>query len=187
MTDQATLAQNKAARPDVSTWLTANAGSGKTRVLTDRVARLLLRGVLPQNILCLTYTKAAASEMQNRLFKTLGSWAMLDDASLARALEALGEAAPKDLGKARTLFAAAIEAPGGLKIQTIHSLCSIILRQFPLEAGVTPNFQEIDDAGKKQVVDHCLEALAVAHPDRLELTAKEHPGIPRFRLLKVVC
>ncbi len=176
MTDQATLAQNKAARPDVSTWLTANAGSGKTRVLTDRVARLLLRGVLPQNILCLTYTKAAASEMQNRLFKTLGSWAMLDDASLARALEALGEAAPKDLGKARTLFAAAIEAPGGLKIQTIHSLCSIILRQFPLEAGVTPNFQEIDDAGKKQVVDHCLEALAVAHPDRLELTAKEHPS-----------
>ena len=73
MTDDATLRQVEAARPDRSTWLSANAGSGKTRVLTDRVARLLLDGVLPEHVLCLTYTKAAASEMQNRLFRRLGA------------------------------------------------------------------------------------------------------------------
>ena len=85
----ATLRQITAADPGRSTWLTANAGSGKTRVLTDRVARLLLDGVEPQRILCLTYTKAAASEMQNRLFRRLGEWAMLDDAPLGLALAAL--------------------------------------------------------------------------------------------------
>ena len=87
--NDATLAQMNAARPDASTWLAANAGSGKTRVLTDRVARLLLDNVDPQNILCLTYTKAAASEMQNRLFKRLGEWAMLPDAKLRDDLFAL--------------------------------------------------------------------------------------------------
>ena len=77
--DEATKRQIDASEPDRSTWLSANAGSGKTKVLTDRVARLLLDGVDPQNVLCLTYTKAAASEMQNRLFKRLGEWAMLPD------------------------------------------------------------------------------------------------------------
>ena len=70
--NEATEKQVRAARPNHSTWLSANAGSGKTRVLTDRVARLLLEDVQPQHILCLTYTKAAASEMQNRLFQRLG-------------------------------------------------------------------------------------------------------------------
>ena len=88
--DDATARQIKAARPDASTWLAANAGSGKTRVLTDRVARLLLDGVEPQHILCLTYTKAAASEMQNRLFRRLGEWAMRGNADLTDSLEELG-------------------------------------------------------------------------------------------------
>ena len=146
--DAATLRQITAARPDQSTWLSANAGSGKTRVLTDRVARLLLEGVDPQNILCLTYTKAAASEMQNRLFKRLGGWAMLPDADLIAALSKLGHEGPADqtaLQQARRLFASAIETPGGLKIQTIHSFCSTLLRRFPLEAGVTPQFTEMED------------------------------------------
>ena len=90
MTNDATRNQNAAADPAFSTWLSANAGSGKTRVLTDRVARLLLRGVAPQNILCLTYTTAAASEMQNRLFQRLGKWTMLDDAALRDDLVTLG-------------------------------------------------------------------------------------------------
>ncbi|MFV0514574.1 MAG: double-strand break repair helicase AddA [Jhaorihella sp.] len=140
--------QIQAARPDVSTWLTANAGSGKTRVLTDRVARLLLEDVQPQNILCLTYTKAAAGEMQNRLFRRLGEWAMLDDATLADRLADLGIGArlePDRLAYARTLFARAIETPGGLKIQTIHSFCASLLRRFPLEAGVSPQFTEMED------------------------------------------
>ena len=86
--------QIQAARPDMSTWLAANAGSGKTRVLTDRVARLLLDGTDPQKILCLTYTKAAAGEMQNRLFARLGAWAMSPDASLRDALQEMGVPGP---------------------------------------------------------------------------------------------
>ena len=137
--DEATTAQITAANPASSTWLSANAGSGKTRVLTDRVARLLLQDVPPERILCLTYTKAAASEMQNRLFKRLGEWAMKPDADLRGELLHLGMEAgaltPALLSHARTLFARAIETPGGLKIQTIHSFCSAVLRRFPLEAG----------------------------------------------------
>ena len=121
--DDATQRQVEAANPAKSTWLAANAGSGKTRVLTDRVARLLLDGVMPQNILCLTYTKAAASEMQNRLFRRLGRWTMLNNNDLLDELLALGiesSLSSQDINQARTLFARAVEAPGGLKIQTIH-------------------------------------------------------------------
>lgn len=146
--NDATIAQIKAARPDRSTWLSANAGSGKTRVLTDRVARLLLENVQPQHILCLTYTKAAASEMQNRLFKRLGEWAMQPDGLLREQLSELGLQGyiqGETLANARRLFARAIEAPGGLKIQTIHSFCSSLLRRFPLEARVAPQFTEMDD------------------------------------------
>ena len=144
----ATLRQQDAAHPMQSTWLSANAGSGKTRVLTDRVARLLLEDVEPQHILCLTYTKAAASEMQNRLFQRLGAWAMLDNDTLRIELAELGVTkvpTVEDLRHARTLFARAIETPGGLKIQTIHSFCASLLRRFPLEAGVSPQFTEIED------------------------------------------
>ncbi|MEL0438340.1 double-strand break repair helicase AddA [Phycobacter sp. K97] len=186
--DAASEAQFRAARPDASTWLAANAGSGKTKVLTDRVARLLLRGVQPQHILCLTYTKAAASEMQNRLFQRLGEWAMLGDTELAAALEELGAsdvAHGEGLAQARTLFARAIETPGGLKIQTIHSFCSSLLRRFPLEAGVSPQFAEMEDRAatllRAEIVEdiargpeaHLVDALArhVAGSDFDELTA----------------
>ena len=160
MTDTATKAQIDAAAPFQSTWLSANAGSGKTRVLTNRVARLLLLGTDPRNILCLTYTKAAASEMQNRLFATLGSWAMLEDSALRKALSDLGETPPDDLSKARTLFARAIEAPGGLRIQTIHALCASILRQFPLEGGVSPQFREMDDPSQVALIEGVLDDLS---------------------------
>lgn len=146
--DAATQRQVDAADPQTSTWLSANAGSGKTRVLTDRVARLLLEGVSPQNILCLTYTKAAAAEMQNRLFQRLGAWAMMPDTALRAELNTLGVDWTVDanqLSKARTLFARAIETPGGLKIQTIHSFCAGVLRRFPLEAQVSPQFREMEE------------------------------------------
>ncbi|MFU8864310.1 MAG: double-strand break repair helicase AddA [Rhodobacterales bacterium] len=161
--DDATERQVQAARPDSSTWLSANAGSGKTRVLTDRVARLLLSGVEPQHILCLTYTKAAASEMQNRLFKRLGSWAMLPDDRLRHALRDLGidGAIPDDsIRQARTLFARAIETPGGLKIQTIHSFCASLLRRFPLEARVTPQFTEMEDHAAKRLRAEIVQTMA---------------------------
>ena len=150
--DPASARQLAAARPEISTWLSANAGSGKTKVLTDRVARLLLNGVLPEHILCLTYTKAAASEMQNRLFERLGAWSMRADAALRDELQQLGLETELDaamLRKARTLFARAIEAPGGLKIQTIHSFCAALLRRFPLEAGVSPQFHEMDERASR--------------------------------------
>ena len=159
----ATRAQHAAADPAASTWVSANAGAGKTRVLTDRVARLLLDRVDPQNILCLTYTKAAASEMQNRLFARLGAWAMRDDAALRDDLAGLGIARDLDadeLAHARTLFARAIETPGGLKIQTIHSFCAALLRRFPLEAGVTPQFAEMDDTAARLLRNEVVEEMA---------------------------
>ncbi|MEO0773585.1 MAG: double-strand break repair helicase AddA [Pseudomonadota bacterium] len=175
--DAATARQIEASEPDRSTWLSANAGSGKTKVLTDRVARLLLGGVDPQNVLCLTYTKAAASEMQNRLFKRLGEWAMLPDDNLRKALGDLGQEdviTNAMLPKARRLFAGAIETPGGLKIQTIHSFCSALLRKFPLEAGVTPNFKEMEDRAAILLRSEIVEAMAAGSDRRLV------EGVARF-------
>lgn len=161
--NEATQRQIEAANPLNSTWLSANAGSGKTRVLTDRVARLLLNGTDPQNILCLTYTKAAASEMQNRLFQRLGAWAMMDDARLRAELRDLGELGSIDadlMRQARVLFAGAIETPGGLKIQTIHSFCAGLLRRFPLEAGISPQFTEMEDRAaellRAEIIDNMV-------------------------------
>ncbi|MGR3586346.1 MAG: double-strand break repair helicase AddA, partial [Pseudooceanicola nanhaiensis] len=128
--------------------------------LTDRVARLLLSDVEPQHILCLTYTKAAASEMQNRLFKRLGEWAMKEDDALRAELRGLGAEGPFDLENARTLFARAIETPGGLKIQTIHSFCAALLRRFPLEAGVSPQFAEAEDRATALLRAEIVEAMA---------------------------
>ena len=163
MRDAASARQVQSADPRVSTWLSANAGSGKTRVLTDRVARMLLSGVDPGRILCLTYTKAAASEMQNRLFKRLGEWAMKEDAALRQALGELGVEDAIDaarLARARQLFARAIETPGGLRIQTIHSFCASLLRRFPLEAKVSPQFTEMDDRASALLREEIVDELA---------------------------
>ena len=170
--NMATLAQIRASNPDGSTWLSANAGSGKTRVLTDRVARLLLEGVSPENILCLTYTKAAASEMQNRLFERLGKWAMLDDRNLRNSLTELGleqRLNKQTFKQARTLFARAIEVPESLKIQTIHSFCSSLLRRFPLEAGVSPNFTEIDEWTAQALCTEILEKISTDEIESISL------------------
>ncbi|WP_298429000.1 double-strand break repair helicase AddA [uncultured Jannaschia sp.] len=170
--DAATRAQIAAADPAGSIWLAANAGSGKTRVLTDRVAWLLLDGTPPERILCLTYTKAAAGEMQNRLFGTLGTWAMLPDDALRAAITRLGAArgtvSSDQLRRARTLFARAIETPGGLKIQTIHAFCASLLRRFPLEAGVTPAFAEMDDTAAARLHADVLDEMA-ADPKTMPL------------------
>ena len=177
--NDATIAQIDAARPETSTWLSANAGSGKTRVLTDRVARLLLEEVDPQNILCLTYTKAAASEMQNRLLKRLGTWAMKPDAELQAELAELGAAKAADAGyykNARRLFAKAIETPGGLRIQTIHSFCASLLRRFPLEAGVTPQFTELDDRTSAQLREQVADDLSSSEDAQVMLDIIAHLG-----------
>jgi ATP-dependent helicase/nuclease subunit A len=176
--------QRLAADPRASTWLSANAGSGKTRVLTDRVARLLLSGADPQTILCLTYTKAAAAEMQDRLFRRLGAWAMRPDDALLRELGELGlpESVTETLdharlSDARRLFAQALETPGGLKIQTIHAFCASLLRRFPLEAGVSPQFRELDDRDAALLRAAVAEEMALG-PDAPLLDAFAHhaPG-----------
>ncbi|WP_347267052.1 double-strand break repair helicase AddA [Paracoccus sp. (in: a-proteobacteria)] len=170
--DEATQAQVRAADPLRSTWLTANAGSGKTRVLTDRVARLLLAGTAPERILCLTYTKAAATEMQNRLLARLGQWAMLPEDRLLAELALLGEGAAPDLPAARRLFARAIETPGGLKVQTIHSFCAGVLRRFPIEAGVPHGFAELDDRSAALIRAEIIEDMArEGHPVLEDLLA----------------
>ncbi|MGZ6017185.1 MAG: double-strand break repair helicase AddA [Phenylobacterium sp.] len=148
--------QEEAADPTLSAFVSANAGSGKTKTLIDRVARLLLAKAKPETILCITYTKAAASEMQRRLFQVLGGWSVASDADLREALGGLRSRAPasfdaQDLSEARSLFAAALETPGGLKIQTIHAFCEKALRRFPLEAGVSPTFKVLDEPGQAAV------------------------------------
>ncbi len=182
--------QIAASAPARSSWVAANAGSGKTRVLTDRVARLLLAGTEPARILCLTYTKAAAAEMQTRLFRTLGAWAMLDDAPLIDTLAELGEppAALDEarLARARTLFARALETPGGLKIQTIHAFCEALLRRFPLEAGVSPQFAVLDDRQAKALREEVLDALAEAAPETIAAIAQQLPGESPDPLLKEI-
>ena len=147
--------------PGVSAWVSANAGAGKTHVLTDRVTRLLLDGAYPARILCLTYTKAAAAEMASRLFARLGEWALLPDHSLSEKLVQIGANAPDAdaLRRARRLFAQALETPGGLKIQTIHSFCQMVLSRFPLEAGVPPRFTVLDERSAAELMRAARHAV----------------------------
>ncbi|AZO26669.1 ATP-dependent helicase/nuclease subunit A [Mesorhizobium shonense] len=138
--------QARASDPQNSAWVSANAGSGKTHVLAQRVIRLLLNGTDPSKILCLTYTRAAAANMSNRVFSTLSEWTALPDAELAVRIAALdGRGADRDtMRRARRLFAEALETPGGLKIQTIHAFCESVLHQFPLEANIPAHFEMLD-------------------------------------------
>ncbi|MBX9746118.1 MAG: UvrD-helicase domain-containing protein, partial [Hyphomonadaceae bacterium] len=161
--EEAAANQRLAADPGLSVFVTANAGSGKTKVLVDRIARLLLQGSRPSAFLCITYTKAAAAEMQRRLFERLGSWCVADDAALAAELAKLGEGGA-DLGKARALFAQALETPGGLKIQTIHAFCERLLARFPLEAGVAPGFDIADESRAAALLSDARASAALA-PD----------------------
>ena len=156
----ATQAQRAAADPAACVFVEANAGSGKTRVLVDRVARLLLTGTRPDRILCVTFTKAAAGEMQARLFRKLGDWSTLEDKDLQDELRSLtGRDERHDLALARRLFARALETPGGLKIQTLHAFCESLLRRFPLEAGLSPGFEVQDDAQASALKTQCLDQL----------------------------
>jgi ATP-dependent helicase/nuclease subunit A len=157
--------QRIAADPAISAFVTANAGSGKTKTLIDRVARLLLAGSSPEAILCVTYTKAAAAEMQRRLFERLGEWCVTPDVKLREQLGGLEGRDPagfshKQLSEARGLFAKALETPGGLKIQTIHAFCEKLLRRFPLEAGVSPGFQVMDDSASAAIAQGALRQVA---------------------------
>lgn len=152
--------QALAADPKVHAALSASAGTGKTQVLTARVLRLLLQGARPESILCLTFTKAAAAEMANRIGKRLASWVRLPDKLLKKELFALGEPdSPLLLQRARRLFAKVLEAPGGLKIQTIHAFAQSLLAAFPAEADIVPGFQPIEGRAEQELVRRTLAVL----------------------------
>ncbi len=147
--------QASASNPGLSSFVSANAGSGKTHVLVQRVIRLLLSGVPPEKILCITFTKAAAANMAERVFTTLGHWVTLDDAALDDAIRDAGVPAPdaKLRRAARELFARALETPGGLKVQTIHALCTRLLQQFPFEANVPARFAVLDERDQTDMME----------------------------------
>ena len=147
-----------ASDPARSVWVAANAGAGKTYTLANRVARLLLAGTPPERILCLTFTKAAAAEMQDRLFRQLGDWSMLDDAELTAKIAAIGGASD-DLPKARRLFAQALETPGGLKVLTIHAFCQAVLARFPIEAGIAPAFDVLDEQSARTLAGEARQTV----------------------------
>ena len=158
---EAQQAQRRASDPDASAWVGASAGSGKTKVLTDRVLRLLLRpGARPGRILCLTFTKAAAAEMNTRLARRLGEWAVAPEAELEASLAALTGARPDAAlrARARALFAQVLEQPGGMRIATIHAFCQSLLRGFPLEAGLPPQFSLIEEADAAALLAEAREA-----------------------------
>ena len=164
-----TPAQRRAADPAQSVWVTANAGTGKTRVLSDRVLRLLLAGAEPEGILCLTFTKAAAIEMTTRVEERLAGWATATEDGLAAELSALTGAVPARplLDRARRLFAQVLELPRGLGIMTIHALCGSLLRRFPLEAGVAPHFETVDERTAGEMLQEARErVLAAAQAER---------------------
>ncbi|MDO9294427.1 UvrD-helicase domain-containing protein, partial [Bradyrhizobium sp.] len=171
--------QARASDPAFSAFVSANAGSGKTHVLVQRVIRLLLSNVPPEKILCITFTKAAAANMAERVFSTLGHWITLDDEALDEAIVEAGivRVDAKLRMRARELFASALETPGGLKVQTIHALCTRLLQQFPFEANVPARFAVLDDRDQTAMMERANLAVL--------LEASGDPDSPTGRALTV--
>ncbi|MDP8998154.1 MAG: UvrD-helicase domain-containing protein, partial [Pseudomonadota bacterium] len=161
----ATKDQRQAADPQHSVWVSANAGSGKTQVLVQRVIRLLLEGVEPASILCITYTKAAAAEMADRLYSQLASWVALSDEKLIEAINNLGADGKSQtiLIRARKLFTLALETPGGLKIQTIHAFCERLLHLFPVEADLAPGFSVLENRNADELRERAMAQGIYGH------------------------
>jgi ATP-dependent helicase/nuclease subunit A len=155
--------QEQVSDPSVSAWVSANAGSGKTTVLVRRVIRLLLDGNPPARILCLTFTKAAAANMANKVLETLSRWVRLDDGALDAEISAVSPLTPTPAlrATARRLFAQALETPGGLKVQTIHAFCDRVLHQFPMEARVQAGFEVLDDVQEADLLRRAREATLI--------------------------
>ncbi len=177
--DAVRATQARASDPAASAFVSANAGSGKTHVLVQRVIRLLLNGVPPEKILCITFTKAAAANMAERVFSTLGHWVTLDDDALDAAIREAGIARPDANLRitARKLFACALETPGGLKVQTIHALCTRLLQQFPFEANVPARFTVLDERDQNEMMERANLAVL--------LDASRDPDSATGRVLQI--
>jgi ATP-dependent helicase/nuclease subunit A len=168
--------QDLASDPAVSAFVSAHAGAGKTKLLVDRLLRLMLAGDKPADparILCLTFTKAAAAEMAIRLHARLGDLATAPAAALDERLKALSivpTAAAR--ARARALFAEVLDLPGGMRINTIHAFCQSLLRRFPLEARLSPHFRLVEEADARAALDQAREAvLPTAPPDAIAALA----------------
>jgi ATP-dependent helicase/nuclease subunit A len=161
---EADALQRHAADPAASVWVAASAGTGKTKVLTDRVLTLLLSGSPPTRILCLTFTRAAAAEMANRLQARLSQWAVLEEGKLGSDLRKLLARMPSaaEVDDARRLFARVLDAPGGLGIETIHGFCQSLLRRFPVEAGLAPHFELMDERAATELLAAVREEVLAA-------------------------
>jgi ATP-dependent helicase/nuclease subunit A len=170
--ETANAEQREASDPRVSAFVAASAGSGKTKLLTDRLLRLMLAGTAPDKILCLTYTKAAAAEMTIRLNKRLGAWVVMEEVKLSAELRDL-DVTPdaKTRGLARKLFADVLDLPGGMRIETIHAFCQSLLRRFPLEAGLSPHFEVADDATEVLRLREAREAVLADADQRAAIFA----------------
>jgi ATP-dependent helicase/nuclease subunit A len=175
-----TAPQAQATSPHLTAWVGASAGTGKTHVLTARVLRLMLTGTAPENIICLTFTKAAAAEMTNRIFEELGRWALMPDAELAAEINRRTEevADTEMLTLARQLFAKVLDLSPGLQIMTFHSFCQSLLGRFPLEAGMAPGFEGLDETEAR-------ELMASAKDDMLAATRRAHSADLRRALSDV--
>ena len=191
--DVTRLAQRRAADPRASAWVSANAGAGKTKVLSDRVLRLLLTGAPPGRILCLTFTKAAAANMAIRVFERLAQWVTLDEQSLGDELAELegSRPSPDHLRQARRLFARAVETPGGLKIETIHAFCERLLHLVPFEANVPARFSVLDEAQVGEQIAQATkevlsEAASEASPELADAFARIGLDAAGERLTEVV-
>jgi ATP-dependent helicase/nuclease subunit A len=172
---RANAEQRYASDPLVSAFVAASAGSGKTKLLTDRLLRLMLGGAAPERILCLTFTRAAAAEMAIRLQRRLGAWVRMDDAALDHELRALDiepDAAARSA--ARRLFARVLDLPGGMRIGTIHAFCQSLLRRFPLEAALSPHFQVVDEAASADALAESREHM-LAHASAPAMLAALQP------------
>ena len=153
--------QRKAADPEASAWVAASAGSGKTKVLSDRVLNLLLTGTPPEKILCLTFTRTASAEMANRIADRLAKWASEEESDLIKELTDLAGSPPdaKRIAQARRLFARLLDTAGGLKVTTLHGFCQSLLKRFPLEAGVSPQFDILDELGAKELISQAQNTV----------------------------
>ncbi len=173
------VVQRRASDPAASVWVGASAGTGKTRVLSDRVLRLMLGGTPPDRILCITFTKAAAAEMAIRVQDVLAGWITAADAALDRALLDLTGTRPDAAlhDRARRLFAQVLDAPGGLKIMTIHAFCQSLLRRFPLEAGLPPHFEPIDERTSAELLHDTRAALFADPPPGLAAALAHLAGL----------
>ncbi|PCJ25945.1 MAG: AAA family ATPase [Rickettsiales bacterium] len=176
------ILQIEASNPEISTWVSASAGTGKTKILTDRVLRLFLQGCPPNKILCLTFTNAAASEMRERVTSSLAKWSGLSEAGLKEELsKTLGRPPARgELTRARNLYSAYLSLEEKINIQTIHSFCQKLLKKFPLEAGISPSFRIIDETKSYFILQQIKKTLLYKEdlaPIHEYLTANFHEMI----------